>query len=76
MCHQDGVCVPDPKEGEEHCRAMWESKEMKQDLFVRVADFLLGEDFLQHTRSEPTNMSHFSVESSVSVVGQQPDEGF
>lgn len=76
MCHQDVVCVPDPKEGEERCKATRESKEMKKELFVRADDFLLGEASLQHTRSEPTNMSHFSVDSSGSVVGQQPDEGF
>lgn len=76
MCHQDVVCVPDPQEGEEYCKAVWENKERKQDIFVPGDDFLLGEDSLQHIRSEPTNMSHFPVESSVSVVGQQPDEGF
>lgn len=72
MCHQDVACAPDPKEGK-----IRESKDVKQEVFlVRIDEFLLGEDSLQHTRREPTNMSHFSVERSVSVVGQQPDEGF
>lgn len=76
MCYWDVVSVPDPKEGEKHHKAMWERKEMKQELFLWDDNFLLGEDSLQHTRSEPTNMSHFSAESSISLVGQQPDEGF
>lgn len=63
-------------EDKEHCKAMWASMEMEKELLVWVDVFLLGEDSLQHTRSEPTNISYFCVDSSVSVVGQQPDEGF